>query len=277
MFGFFKRKPSPEKIPTNPGIGPKSKIAFTDGDRTWTETVDVVELAYQAFRKHGYAVRNRTTWLDHIESGYAILPLLVSMQPSERGVSTTTTMQVNHPTLTPKGVFEYQHSFGDTTAGSITAGFEQWLQTDFVTLLDAARDKPKTCTMMDMEFPDGDERAARVRRAILGPVAHYMQKPPPQTEEHPFCPCCMLTRTFDIVQRHLSSDDFTCIRFYAARDENGDPQADCRVNGEDWEEGAEALRVYASSWPEAAFEFRKQYVVLRTLGGRGDGVSSIST
>jgi hypothetical protein len=41
-------------------------------------------------------------------------------------------------------------------------------------------------------------------------------------------------------------------------------QADCRVNGEDWSAGAEALRAYVTRWPDRGFEFRKQYVVIQS-------------
>jgi hypothetical protein len=49
------------------------------------------------------------------------------------------------------------------------------------------------------------------------------------------------------------------------RDANGDPQADCRVNGDDWDKGTEALRKYVGTWPAAGFEMRKQYVVVQTI------------
>ena len=271
MFGFFKRKsaPAPEQIASNPGIGTEAMTTFTNGSRTWTEKFNLIDLAARAFRNRGYPICNEKTWLHHTASGYQILPLFVSMEPTDNGsVHTTTTIQVNHPTLAPRGVFEYQHSFGDNIADSIAKGFDQWLQTDFVTLLEASRDEHGTCMTLEMEFPEQDGRPAGIRRAILGPVAHYAQNPPKIEEEHPFCPCCMLTRSFEAFKQYLEGNDFVGIRFYAARDENGDPQADCRVNGDDWEDGAEALRFYVSSWPDAGFEFRKQYVVLRSAAMR---------
>jgi hypothetical protein len=122
-----------------------------------------------------------------------------------------------------------------------------------------------------MEFPAKDGKAARTRRAILGPVAHFMEKPPEAAaqaqEEHPFCPCCLLTNSFEAFRDLLEGDGFFCLRMFAARDQDGAAQADCRVNGEDWETGAEALRHYAGAWPAAGYEFRKQYVVLQTIAG----------
>ena len=64
----------------------------------------------------------------------------------------------------------------------------------------------------------------------------------------------------------MEDTGFFGIRFFAVRDEQGVTEADCRVNGEDWAVGAEALRKYAATWPGAGYEFRKQYVILHTLG-----------
>ena len=44
--------------------------------------------------------------------------------------------------------------------------------------------------------------------------------------------------------------------------------ADCRVNGDDFEPGAIALRAYATTWPDAGYEFRKQYVIFQPFDGK---------
>jgi len=184
-----------------------------------------------------------------------------------------TTVEVSHPEAIPAGLFEYQHSTGDNSADALEKGFSQWVQVDFVVLLEALRDKPGSSTFMDLEFPEVGG-VARKRRAILGPVAHLATEPPPSysngegEEEHPpFCTCCLLTNSFEAFKPLLEDDNFYGIRLFAARDENGTPQADCRVNGEDFEAGAQALRNYAARWAKAGYEFRKQYVVLRTVVG----------
>src|SRR5262245_23473668 len=81
-------------------------------------------------------------------------------------------MQVNHPTLIPAAVFEYQHWTGDAVVSSLTKGFDQWVQTDCVAFLDALRVKPQSCTMMEMTFPAKDGGPERVRRAVLGGHTH---------------------------------------------------------------------------------------------------------
>src|SRR5262249_27102700 len=151
------------------------------------------------------------------------------------------------------GLFEYQHSAANSVADALRDGFDQWAQVDLVPLLDALEQKPAGCTFMEMSFPEKEGQPSRIRRAILGPVAHFMSKPPnrPENEEHPFCPCCLLTNSFQAFEQFITGAGFFALRLFAARDEQGAPQADCRVNGEEYEPGKAALRAYAQSWPPA--------------------------
>jgi len=276
MFGF-RKKTAPSLCKSNPGICVEGKVAFTRGDRSWTEEFNTVALAASALQERGFAVRPEKTWLVHENSGFLLSPQLVELQPLEDGgVRTVTTIQSNHPGVAPDGLFEYQHSTGDSAADSIRKGFDQWAQVDFPPLVDALRPKPHVCTMLEMAFPAKDGAPSRVRRAMLGPIMHYAASPSAIDEgstlaqadagdAHPFCPCCLLTRSFDTFRELIEGDGFYGLRLYAMRDEGGTPQADCRVNGDDWEKGTQALRDYVSTWPEAGFEFRKQYVVLHSV------------
>jgi hypothetical protein len=248
-------------------MGTAGKVELSNGEQSWTEHFDVVSEAAAAFKSRSHAVTTYKTWLEHGDSGFLIQPQLADLQLLEGGgVHTVTTMQVNHPTLVPAGVFEYQHSTGDTVVSSLAKGFDQWVQADFVTFLDALRVKPQSCTMMEMTFPAKDGKPERVRRAVLGPVTHMAQTPPNAAEGHPpFCPCCLLTNSFEAFRVLIEGNAFYGLRLFALRDGDGNPSADCRVNGDAWEKGAQALRAYASTWPAAGYEFRKQYVVLQTL------------
>jgi uncharacterized protein DUF6348 len=279
---MFGKETAPPLCKSNPGICVDGKVALARGDRSWTEQFNAVTLAASALQVHGFAVRAEKTWLVHEDSGFILLPQLVQLQPLEDGgMQTVTTMQANHPGLAPDGLFEFQHSTGDTTADSIRKGFDQWVQGDFPPLIDALRPKPQVCTMLELAFPAKDGAPARVRRAMLGPIAHYMASPAANNEgstctvdalgqegagdAHPFCPCCLLTKSFEAFRELIESDGVYGLRLYAMRDAEGTPQADCRVNGEDWEKGTQALRDYVRTWPEAGFEFRKQYVVLHSV------------
>jgi len=277
MFGFGRKTP-PQLCKSNPGIGVDGKVAFARDAMSWTEEFNTVTLAASALKQQGYAVRAEKTWLVHPDSGFILLPQLVELQPlPDGGVRTVTTIQTNHRRVAPEGLFEYQHSTGDNAANSIRSGFDQWAQVDFPPLLDALRAKPETCTMLEMAFPASEGNPGRTRRAILGPVMHFTAAPPASAQEntcasgaetgetHPFCPCCLLTRSIQAFQELIQGDGFYGLRLFAARGDDGIAQADCRVNGDDWEKGAQALRDYVRTWPEAGFEFRKQYVVLHTV------------
>jgi hypothetical protein len=288
MFGFGKKQ-APELLPSNKGIGVSGKVRFSNAQRSWTEHFHVVKLAARVLAERGRRVRNEKSWLVDKASGFILLPRIVDLEPLENGgVRTTTTIQTNHPALVPDGVFEYQHSTGDSMEDSLRKGFDQWAQTDLVALLDALKPEPKTCPTLNMGFPEKDGKPAYSRRAVLGPVVHYVQRPEvyeeetgaeekkpeaggdvqgEQCERHAFCPCCLLTNSLDAFTELIEGPGFYALRLFAAREGEGGPQADCRVNGDDWEKGAEALRKYAATWPEAGYEFRKQYVVLHTVEG----------
>jgi hypothetical protein len=192
-------------------------------------------------------------------------------------VRTVTTIEVIHPEVVPRGVFEYQHGWGDSVEASISTGFDHWARSDLVPLLDALKPTPESCMVLGNPFPGRDGQVTRPRRAILGPVLHMVAnqaRSQPEDdgrpavggtgdEEHPFCPCCLLTRSFAAFEELFEDDAFHGIRLYAARAPDGSPMADCRVDGHNWEPGAQALREYVKTWPGAGFESRKQYVILQ--------------
>lgn len=251
MFSWFRKKPAGPPPP-----GPD----------------EVAALLAEVLARRDIVADNEGESLRLPGSGLVLRPKLAHMAAGPRGqLQAVTTIETRHPEVIPAGVFEYQHSFGEDPRAALAWGFDQWAQVDLVTLLDAIEPKPESCTFLEMKFPGDDGGPERVRRAILGPVAHMRADPPAaETEaedEHPFCPCCLLTNSFAAFREVLEGDAFAGIRLFAARDEKGVPQADCRVNGEDWEPGARALRDYARTWPAAGYEFRKQYVALRTMPG----------
>jgi hypothetical protein len=279
MLSWFRRKDKtppkapPTKSAANPGVTVEGRVGFANAQRSWEESFDCAQLVNEVLTARGMAVDRHKTWLVLPDSGFVLQPLLVELKPLEGGgVNVCTTVEASHPMLAPHGVFEFQHAAGKTTQDAIRKGFDQWAQTDLVVLLDALKPTPATCTILQMDLPEREGRPAKRRRAILGPVAHYRQHPPAAAaaapagadeQEHDFCPCCLLTHTYQAYQPLLEADGFYGIRFFAMRNEEGEPMADCRVNGEDHEAGAAALRDYVRTWPQAGVEFRKQYVVLQ--------------
>jgi hypothetical protein len=263
------REGGPPICKANPGLS--TGAAFARSDRDGTEEVDLLDVAASALKQHDYAVERGNGWLYHTESAFTIVPRIVHVIPLEDGgVRTLTTVQVNHPTLVPDGVFEFQHATDEGVVEAVSWGLSQWVELDFVTLLDSLRPEASSCATMEMALPEQAGRPARKRRAVLGPVAHLRQGSPTEastseSEEHAFCPCCLFTNSFEAFRSHIEGDQVFCLRLLAQRDGDGNPGADCRVNGEDWEPGAEALRAYVATWPAAGFELRKQLVILQTV------------
>jgi hypothetical protein len=238
---------------------------------------DVVQLAALVLEQRGHSVRRHETWLEYPGSKFLFRPRLTELhQLKDGGFRSVSTVTTSHPELAPNGIFEYQHATGNSVIDAVCRGFDDWTQLDFVVLIDAERDKAEHCTTFEMKYPPREGMAPLNRRALLGPVVHFVQGSPgtaaleggPKEEDHPFCPCCLLTNTFEAFRPLVEADGFFGIRLVAVRDETGSPQADCRVNGEDWDAGARALRDYVNRWPQSGYELRKQYVVVQNLPKR---------
>jgi hypothetical protein len=228
---------------------------------------DCVELAARVMEQRGYHVVDHGTWLEHRDSGIAVRPRLVEFfSLPQSGVRSVSTVTSSHPRLAPDGVFEYQHALGATLSDALCDGFDQWLRLDFIVFLDALREKAENCSALEFKWPRGDGPEF-IRRAVLGPVSHTIEHPERASADikHPFCPCCLLTNTYRAFGSFIKSDGFFGLRLLAIRNDDGSAQADCRVNGEDWETGRRALCDYVHTWPQAGFEVRKQYVVLQTM------------
>ncbi len=229
---------------------------------------DIVELAARVMEKRGYEVTRHDLWLEDLDSGFVIKPELCKSRSSEGRVRSMSAITTSHPQLVPKGVFEYQHSSGDTLDDALSNGFDEWAQLDFVVFLDSLREKSRQCQAFDLTFQQADGPGLH-RRALLGPVGYkslaaLLREEGEGDAEHPFCSCCFFTNTLQTFAPLLEVDVFYAIRMFAARDENGKARADCRVNGGDWEPGQQALIAYADTWPPIGLEQRKQYVILQT-------------
>jgi hypothetical protein len=274
MLSWFKRKKPAAKPPAHQSMVQVINVAFSDGERTWQESADLLQILERVLvEQNNHRVSKLDQWLLLDDSGVTLGPSLENLTPvHQKGVQTVTTIDIRHAAFNVERIYEYQHSSGNSTEESLAFGFDQWAKTDLVALLDALRTAPVDCTTLDMEFPASGTTPARHRQAVLGPVAHTCERPRPPRErppenqdDHDFCPCCLLTHSFEAFKKLIEDDTLYGIRLLALRDQNGDAAADCRVNGEEWEAGKKALRSYVSTWDDAGFEMRKQYVVLRTV------------
>jgi hypothetical protein len=218
--------------------------------------VDVVDVLERVLGSHDLLSGRKGDELRERE-GLVLVPHLLGVEPSASGdsVRTVTTVHVRHRQAFPTAIFEYQHGVGATVEESLESAFEQWQQIDLPVLEDATRLEPMYCAAIRYGH----------RRVILGPTAEWRAQPEagPSGEEHDFCPCCLTTRCFDAFRPLVESDETYGVRLYAARNDRGEGLADCRVNGEDFATGQQALIAYARTWRPRGDEFRKQYVVMQ--------------
>jgi Family of unknown function (DUF6348) len=248
---------------------------MADGQQEWVRVsfgdgapVDVVALAQRVLKARGVGSNRVEDDLHVSPLGLVVSPRVLSAQPSvNQGVRSLSIVRVRHADVFPTPIFEFQHGVGDDLGAALKTGLDGWAQLDWPVLADATRATPEHCAVMLLEFPAKDGRAAHQRRVLLGPPARYgdgSTGPSEAAEEHPFCPCCLLTNGFEAFKPLLEQEQTLGLRLYAARDASGAPLADCRVNGEDFAPGKAALVAYAATWARRGFEFRKQYVIMQS-------------
>ncbi|HJU39796.1 MAG TPA: DUF6348 family protein [Tahibacter sp.] len=230
---------------------------------------DFAALLAAALARHGHAATRDGARI-------AIGPLTLETQleetaPTAGKLRVTTSVDTRCAAFGEHPLTEFLHGAGDTVAAAAVHGYDRWATTDLVALLDAARETPERCMSMSMQFPATALHGAFERRIVFGPVEQMQANPSmtqPGDEDHPFCPCCLFTRSLlDIedIRRLVESEHTLGMRLFAARISDGELQSDCRINTHDYAEGAEALRRYAATWPGTGLEWRKQYVVIRTV------------
>ena len=221
------------------------------------ETFNVVNSAAAVLTNHGHQILNAEPgWSITTAGSSCSLHSFQCGDLKEAVAAPTTTMQVHHPVFLPAARGKkFQHSTGDNMEEAIRKGFDQWLQTDFVTLLDMLRRTPRTCTSLKLDFAKKDGQPAYSRRGVLGPEAHFVQNPQVhaargqggrdgEKESHLFCPCCLLTNSFNVFKEKLQGDEVFALRLFAARNETGSPMS--RLQSEMAKISSEAPRLCGS-------------------------------
>src|SRR5947199_8715161 len=108
MFSWFRKKPKPEEpapapAETNepyPRMGTKIRMAFANGERTWEESADLVEVLARTLEANGHPIAPHDDGLLHKASGMILRPELVGFQPHHPAdVSTATIVEARHPSF----------------------------------------------------------------------------------------------------------------------------------------------------------------------------------
>lgn len=233
---------------------------------------ELVELAFQALQsaleRCDIPVIRYNVWLVHEASGFGFSPRLFEVQAMDNDrVRTGTTVDIIHPDLFPEPIFEYQYSFAENDVlNCMVEGFKLWIDSDVSVLLASIDRNPQGFMSIEMDFSTDGEPLQR--QVIFGNVLRYGGKPSTHDKEsdHDFCPCCLFTQNIELFHSLLKVKENYAIRLFVSKNsDTGETNADCRVNGEEWEHAVPKLKQYAEKWDSEDYEFRKQYVIIKTL------------
>ncbi|MBK8093271.1 MAG: hypothetical protein IPK32_15100 [Verrucomicrobiaceae bacterium] len=270
---FFRRfrpsQPKPEAVSEQSGHmahGPVVTISFSSARRSWNEAFDLRDMLLSTLVEKGFAAEKSPDG-DVMFSGYVFRPELSSFQPLDdgEGSRSCTIISFDHSGLGCHRCFEWQHSIGETLEEACRVGFEKWCKTDLVALLDATRNRAEDCTCMEMAFPNrspGKRCVFSPVEIVANPASDLDLINSSDPDSHSFCPCCLTTACMKELKPYIEGTGFTGVRYFVMRDNEGNLNADCRVNGLEFDPGKAALIRYAESWPGTGFQYRKQYVVV---------------
>ena len=237
------------------------RIGFSNDQRSWEESENLLDCLQSVLGECGHIATVHDEFLV-VEPGLKITPKMTWFKPNyPSGIRTTTLVFTEYGDKIPSGTFEFQHAVGDDLRDSLCQGFKSWASVDFPVLREFANDKLTECTAMEVNAPATATRPPTLRRIVLGPPARMYRNLPPESEEHCFCPCCLLTNSFEAFRDLIDGDSFAAVRLLAFRNDDGTTSADCRINGEEFDTGKLALAKYATTWPGTGFEMRKQYIL----------------
>jgi len=261
--------PKSEFVPhmnaANPGQLYRFDLRLAEGEQSPIQTIDLIQLLAECLDDKGFASVLRNSWLI-LDSELYLTPRILSLEDRVNGgLRAATTIQACHPDFGAQGIFEFLHSSGENPLAALRSGFDSWIDMDLPVLLDALAKRPGRCATMQMGFPAEEDSGPLTRLILFGSAGRYCVDAVQEEEGHPFCDCCLFTNSMEAFLPLLREDAFYAIRLFAARDPDGVFSADCRVNGEEWPEGAEALLQYAQTWPGGGFEYRKQYIAIKTM------------
>ncbi len=193
------------------------RVQFANGDRSWEESADLSRLLADTLTGLSHKFTSRGEWLE-LPNGMLLVPQVVQVTPSDDGkkMQTISTIQVSHPKWVPKGVFEYQHSWGPDVRNSFSQGFTQWAQVDLPVFLYSAGDKcRRRVNHSGTPGREGSSIFPPNRRVILGPTSHLVNQPATEPRNTASAPAaCSPARwmpSSDLIRR-MNSSESACSR-----------------------------------------------------------------
>ncbi|WP_257388871.1 DUF6348 family protein [Tahibacter caeni] len=236
-----------------------------------TEAAAALPVLADLLREHGHAVTVGDATLG--VEGFVLSLRLDGMENRNGHCRSDTQIAASHPQLGDTPIVEYQFGYGVDAEQALRRGFENWYLLDFVVLLDALHETPQRCQTMSWSADPANDPTTgaptppRNYRVLFGPVHHFLDDPSrlAEGEDPGFCDCCLFTRSLDAFKALLLQGRLIPARLFVMRQANGETDADCRINGEDYAPVREALARWAGDWTDRGLEWRKQYVIAQPV------------
>lgn len=254
-----------KQLPQNPG----SVNYLESSEPENYPDIDLAQILADQLEGEGNDVRivkdeDGNRWIHVSENDYYLLPLLNwGDNNDENQCRAATTIQIQHPTLFPDGIYEYQYSLWyDDFAEAIAGAFASWLALDWQTLKDAADPEGGQGLQQSIDIAHGDQPIRH--RIHFGGVQVFPNLDEDDPAHDEFCPCCLFTRSIEAFSDLLHERGKNhAIRLFASKDSDSSTSADCRIDGDEYPAAQAALQTYAASWKNCdSIKFRKQYIII---------------
>ncbi|BBM45643.1 DUF6348 family protein [Leptotrichia trevisanii] len=218
-------------------------------------------------------------WIYVKDNGYYLLPLLINFYYDENNeLKMSATIQIHHKEIFPNGIFEYVYpqQKAENAIDGLFELFETWVDLDWLTLCDCLKFEKSEYMSMRIDL---DKEKIKSKHVFYGPVLSYPNFDVEEAKSKgididpyidEFCPCCLFTNSMEAFDEQIkdTSQNYA-IRLFAMKNPDGEIDADCRINGEEYPQAEKYLKNYTKTWKKCdIMKFRKQYVIIRNVENR---------
>jgi len=215
-------------------------------------------------------------WIYIKDNGYYLLPLLINFYYNENNeLKISATIQIHHKEIFPNGIFEYVYPQKEVenAIDGLFELFETWADLDWLTLCDCLKFEKSEYMSMRIDLNKGKTQARHVFYGAILVIRTLMWKRQKRGELMliltlmNFCPCCLFINSMEAFDEQIkdTSQNYA-IRLFAMKNPDGEIDADCRINGEEYPQAEKYLKNYAKTWKNCnIIKFRKQYVIIRNV------------
>lgn len=171
----------------------------------------------------------------------------------------------------PQPINEFVYGWGDSAKNAIINAFERWIESDFPVVHDMLADHKisETSTVqMKLVSHSGITDEQISWKGVIGSLLSS-DNPEIMVEEN------IRYEIFRILFDDISGDflgekGVYPIKCFLSKDEKGNINVDCRLNGKIWERGWHTLHNYCQNWNVSKYSYWKQYFIIHNVDNLPD-------